>query len=70
MIFYKNYQCNYLFVLNNLSHSGFRQHLTNKCSEYGCELIKVTEEYTYQLCPLCGKVEKTYEGRTKNMYKL
>ena len=53
------------FVLNNLSHYGFRQHLTNKCSEYGCELIKVTEEYTSQICPLCGKAEKTYEGRTK-----
>ena len=53
------------FVLNNLSHYGFRQHLTNKCSEYGCELIKVTEEYTSQICPLCGKADKTYEGRIK-----
>ena len=53
------------FVLNNLSHYGFRQHLANKCSEYGCELIEVTEEYTSQICPLCGKADKTYEGRIK-----
>ena len=24
-----------------------------------------TEEYTSQICPLCGKAEKTYDGRTK-----
>ena len=57
------------FVLNNLSHYRFRQHLTNKGSEYGCEIIEVTEEYTSQLCPNCCKIEKKYEGRIKTCSK-
>lgn len=53
------------FVLNQLSHYKFKQHLLSKAKEYGCLCIEVTEEYTSQLCSLCGKLDKTYIGRTK-----
>lgn len=45
------------FVLLNLSHYRFRQHLTNKCAEYGCQLEIVNEAYTSQCC-------------TSNIYRL
>jgi hypothetical protein len=48
------------FVLGMLSHYTFRQHLTNKCSESGCNIIICTEEYTSQCCCYCGLLSKTY----------
>lgn len=53
------------FVLNMMSHYKFRQHLQNKCLEYGCNLHVVTEEYTSQCCGLCGCLSKNYNGRIK-----
>jgi len=53
------------FVLNMLSHYKFRQHLVNKCHEYGCELNVVTEEYTSVTCTKCGLISKKCENRVK-----
>jgi transposase len=53
------------FVLQQLSHYKFKQHLFSKAKEYGCSCIEVTEEYTSQLCTMCGKLSKTCIGRTK-----
>ena len=33
-----------------LSHYEFKQHLTNKCSEYGCNFLLTTEEHASQCC--------------------
>jgi len=49
-----------------LSHYKFRQHLKNKCNEYGCEMIVVTEEYTSKTCTNCGKIENNFKKREKN----
>lgn len=54
------------FVLNNLSHYKFKQHLLNKAKEYGCICEIVTEEYTSQLCGLCGQLSNNYVGRMKH----
>lgn len=48
------------FVLNNLSHYKFKLHLSNKCKEYGSELIEVTEEYTSKTCTNCGIQSQNY----------
>ena len=53
------------FVLNQLSHYKFKQHLFSKAKEYGCLCIEVTEEYTSQLCTKCGKLSKQYNKRMK-----
>ena len=53
------------YVLNTLSHYKFRQHLLNKCEEYGCELSVKTEEYTSKLCSKCGKISDKYNNREK-----
>jgi putative transposase len=53
------------FVLNQLSHYKFKQHLVNKCNEYGCELKIVTEEYTSQCCSQCGILSDSYVKRLK-----
>jgi putative transposase len=53
------------FVLNQLSHYKFKQHLANKCNEYGCELKIVTEEYTSQCCSQCGILSNSYIKRLK-----
>lgn len=54
------------FVLNQLSHYKFKQHLLSKAKEYGCLCDEnITEEYTSQLCAKCGHLSKTYIGRTK-----
>ena len=53
------------FVLNQLSHYKFRQHLLSKAKEYGCQCIVVTEEYTSQLCTVCGNLDKQYNNRIK-----
>jgi len=48
------------FVLNQLSHYKFKQHLINNCNEYNCELKIVTEEYTTQYCSRCGILSNIY----------
>jgi len=57
------------FVLNMLSHYRFRQHLTNKASEYGCKIEVVTEEYTSQTCTNCGHKSANYDYREKKCEK-
>ena len=53
------------FVLNMLSHYKFKQHLINKCDEYGCEINIVTEEYTSKCCSKCGILSENYTNRIK-----
>ena len=53
------------FVLNSLSHYKFRQHLANKCSEYGCQMYIVTEENTTITCTKCGEISKKCNNRIK-----
>ena len=53
------------FVLNQLSHYKFRQHLFSKAKEYGCLCVEVSEEYTSQLCSVCGNLDKNYSNRIK-----
>jgi len=53
------------YVLNNLSHNTFRQHLLDKSKEYGCQCIIVTEEYTSCVCSACGHISNIYEDRIK-----
>jgi len=43
-------------VLGALSHYKFRQRLQNKCAEYRCQYLEVTEEYTSKTCCMCGSV--------------
>lgn len=54
------------FVLLSQSHYKFRQHLENKCSEYGCHLEIVTEEFTSVICSKCGICSKKYKNRIKD----
>ena len=51
------------FVLNNLSHYKFRQHLAHKCEEYGSKLHIVTEEYTSKTCTNCGEQSSKYNSK-------
>jgi len=53
------------FVLNQMSHYKFKQHLINKANEYGCKVEIVTEEYTSKACTKCGSISNTYEYRKK-----
>ena len=53
------------FVLNMLAHYRFRQHLSNKCEEYGCKLEIVNESYTSLCCTKCGFLSKKYKKREK-----
>lgn len=53
------------FVLNQLSHYRFKQHILNKSQEYGCQVIIVEEEYTSQACGNCGQLSKKYKDRIK-----
>jgi len=53
------------FVLQMLSHYSFRQHLNNKCIEYGCHMEIVTEEFTSKTCTKCGQIEDKFNKRTK-----
>ena len=55
----------YKFILNMLSHYRFRQHLLNKCEEYGCRIKVVTEEYTSKTCTNCGHQSDIYVKRLK-----
>ena len=52
---------NVKYVLNQLSHFSFRQHLANKAKEHGCLIKVVTEEFTSQTCTYCGTLSKTYD---------
>jgi IS605 OrfB family transposase len=54
------------FVLLSQSHYKFKQHLINKCNEYGCELEIVTEEHTSVTCCKCGIMSNKYENRIKD----
>jgi transposase len=53
------------FVLLQLSHYKFRQHLLHKCKEYGCHLAVKTEEYTSKCCGNCGILGDKYTNRIK-----
>jgi len=44
-------------VLSELSHYRFRQRLQNKCAEYRCQYLEVTEEYTSKTCCNCGNIK-------------
>lgn len=44
--------------LNQWNYGEIMQQLHNKLERYGIELIKVSEAYTSQTCPLCGKRHK------------
>lgn len=49
-------------VLGSLSHYRFRQRLQNKCAEYRCQYLEVTEEYTSKTCSNCGNLKGDLEG--------
>jgi hypothetical protein len=53
------------YVLYQLSHYKFRQHLLNKGKEYGCDVKEVTEEYTSKLCSKCNHLSDKYKERVK-----
>ena len=53
------------FVLQMESHYKFRQHLINKCEEYGCKIDVVTEDYTSKTCGNCGNMSENYSDRIK-----
>ena len=53
------------YVLSQLSHYEFKQHLIQKAEIYGCKVQIVTEEYTSQTCTLCGTLSKKYIKREK-----
>jgi transposase len=57
---------NVKYMLGCLSHYSFRQHLQNKCLEYGCQLSIVTEEYTSKTCTVCGTMSEKYNNRIKH----
>jgi transposase len=60
---------NVKYVLNNLSHYQFRQHLLNKAKEYGCIVKIISEEYTSCTCSKCGHMSDNYEYRIKKCAK-
>lgn len=49
-------------MLGQLSHYKFRQHLQNKCSEYGCNLFVKSEEYSSKCCGNCGYLSSNYSN--------
>lgn len=53
------------YVLNTLSHFSFRQHLTEKSVEHGCQLKIITEEFTSLTCTNCGHMSEVYNRRVK-----
>jgi len=57
------------FVLLNLSHYKFRQHLSHKCDEYGCQLEIVNEYNTSKCCTKCGFLSNNYNRRHKHCPK-
>jgi putative transposase len=53
------------FVLLQLSHYKFRQHLEKKCLEKGCQMKVVDESYTSMCCGGCGRNGYEYDNRIK-----
>jgi transposase len=53
------------FVLLQLSHYKFRQHLEKKCLEKGCQMKIVDESYTSMCCGGCGRKGDEYDNRIK-----
>jgi transposase len=53
----------YKFVLQQLSHFRFRQHLLTKGKEKGCKIEIINEAYTSQCCGGCGRLSKTYNSQ-------
>jgi transposase len=52
-------------VTGALSHYKFRQRLQNKCAEYRCQYLEVTEEWTSKTCCMCGSINmKLKDDRT------
>jgi transposase len=49
-------------VVGALSHYKFRQRLQNKCAEYRCQYLEVTEEYTSKTCCKCGNIKDDLGG--------
>ena len=47
-------------VLGKLSHYKFRQRLSNKCEEYGCQYFVKDEMYTTKTCCCCGNVNHEF----------
>lgn len=54
---------NVKYVLNQLSHYNFRQHLSYKCEQYGCQIKIITEEYTSCTCSNCGFISNDYNKK-------
>ena len=48
------------FVLNQLSHYKFKEHLLYKSEAKCCNIFIVTEEYTSKCCGKCGKCSDDY----------
>lgn len=57
------------FVLQMLSHYKFKQHIIEKCNEYGCQLIIANESYTTMTCSSCGWMSKKCTIRIKQCTK-
>jgi putative transposase len=53
------------YVLNTLSHFSFRQHITDKSVQHGCQLKIITEEFTSLTCTNCGHMSNIYNKRVK-----
>ena len=51
------------FVLSQLSHYKFKEHLKKKSIEYGSEIIIVTEEFTSKTCTNCGCQGTSYDKK-------
>ncbi len=56
---------NHKKVLGKLSHYNFRQRLSQKCKEYRCQYLEVTEEYTSKTCCKCGKINNNLGKKKK-----
>lgn len=55
------------FMLNQLSHYKFKEHLMYKALEYGCNVEIVDESFTSMTCTNCGSLSKNY---TKDRKKI
>jgi putative transposase len=57
------------FVLSQLSHYKFKEHLKKKSIEYGSEVIIVTEEFTSKTCTNCGCQGTSYDKKRIKLCK-
>jgi len=57
------------FVLSQLSHYRFKEHLKKKSIEYGSEVIIVTEEFTSKTCTNCGCQGTLYDKKRIKLCK-